>query len=358
MIPAAVQAQVLPSPLSALANNGTGLAPVLPDAPAPQSSGQNPSETATISGTVADKSGGVVPGTRVTLKALRLDTSAQVLADENGRFTFSNLAPGDYEITLSVPGFEAYTSGPIVLSSRQSVELPAIALAPGTSVSITVRPTEEVAAEQIKVQESQRFLAIFPNYYVSYVQDAAPLTTKQKFSLATHQTLDWTTFLGVTIAAGVEQANNSYAGYGQGAAGYGKRWAAQFANGRSSDYLSTAVFASLFHQDPRYFYQGVGTKKSRLYHALSSAFIARGDNGKPMPNYSYLLGTMTSGALSNAYYPHADRGANLVFENAGLGILGRMGGAVIQEFLGKKITTNARKASQTGSTPQALGVHP
>ena len=105
---------------------------------------------------------------------------------------------------------------------------------------VTVRPTEEIAAEQIKAEEKQRILGIIPNFYVSYVHDAAPLTRKQKFSLASHDTLDWTTFVGISATAGIEQANNTYAGYGGGAAGYGKRWAAKFGDGRSADYLSHA----------------------------------------------------------------------------------------------------------------------
>jgi hypothetical protein len=146
--------------------------------------------------------------------------------------------------------------------------------------------------------------------------------------------------IGVGLAAGIEQANNTYAGYGQGAAGYGKRFAAQFANGRSSDFLSHAVFPSLFHQDPRYFYQGTGSVRSRLIHAASFAIITRSDSGKLMPNYSYFLGDIFSGALSNAYYPHADRGVNLVFTNAAIGIAGKAGGTIIREFFSKRLTTN------------------
>jgi hypothetical protein len=208
------------------------------------------------------------------------------------------------------------------------------------STEVTVRPTDAIAAEQIKAEEKQRLIGVVPNFYVSYVHDAAPLTSKQKFSLASHDSLDWSSFVGISVAAGIEQANNSYAGYGQGAAGYGKRWAARFGDGRSSDFLGHAVFPSLFHQDPRYFYQGTGSKKSRLYHALSHPFIARSDSGKNMPNYSYLLGDMCSGALSNAYYPHADRGANLVFTNAFVGLAGLAGTTVLQEFLGKRLTKN------------------
>ena len=208
----------------------------------------------------------------------------------------------------------------------------------GSATSIVVRPTEVIAAEQIKAQEQQRFFGIFPNFYVSYVPDAAPLTSKQKLSLAAHDTFDWTSFFGVSVGAGIQQAINAHAGYGQGAAGYGKRWGALYADGRSSDLLSHYVFSSLFHQDPRYFYQGTGTKKSRFYHAVSYAFVARNDRGQTMPNYAYLLGDLGSGALSNAYYPPADRGAGLVFTDAALGIAGRAEEGLFQEFIAKGLT--------------------
>ena len=87
-------------------------------------------------------------------------------------------------------------------------------------------------------------------------------------------------FIGVGLAAGIEQANNTYPGYGQGAAGYGKRYEAKFMDGRSSDFLTHAVFSSLFHQGPRYYYQGYGTFKSRLVHALGSAFVTRSDSAQ------------------------------------------------------------------------------
>src|SRR6185436_14648003 len=98
-------------------------------------------------------------------------------------------------------------------------------------------------------------------------------------------------------------------------AGYGKRWAASFAHQRSHELLSHYVFASLFRQDPRYFYQGTGTTRSRLSHAMSSAFVARSDRGTTMPNYAYLLGDISSAALSNLYYPDVERGTGLVLTN-------------------------------------------
>jgi len=195
-------------------------------------------------------------------------------------------------------------------------------------------------ASTLSDEEKQRLVGVLPNFYTSYVPDAAPLTWKQKFALATRGTFDPVALLGVGFAAGIEQANNSFAGYGQGGAGYGKRFAAKFADGRSSDYLTHAIFPTLLHQDPRYYYQGTGSFKSRLLHAVGSAFLTRSDSGRTEPNYSYVLGDMCSGALSNLYYPAANRGAHLVFSTAAVGLAGRVGGNILREFLPKHSTTN------------------
>ena len=343
LITAAAYAQQQTSELRIISSS------LLPDAPLPQSDSQSSTEqtpsaegSAAVSGVVLDGSGAAVPGAQVSLTYRDGTQLRSLVSGGRGEFAFTKLPAGYYLATINAKGFATFTSGEFTLSPQQSYEVPSISLSVASANSeVTVRPTEVIAAEQIKAEEKQRLLGIVPNFYVSYVHDAAPLTTKQKFSLATHDTLDWTSLVGISATAGIEQANNSYAGYGQSAAGYGKRWAARFGDGRTSDYLSHAVFASLFHQDPRYFYQGTGSNKSRLYHAVSNAWIARSDSGKNMPNYSYLLGTMVSGAISNAYYPHADRGANLVFTNAFIGIAGRAGASVLQEFLGKRLTKNS-----------------
>lgn len=189
-----------------------------------------------------------------------------------------------------------------------------------------------------------------PNFYTSYIWDAAPLNAKQKYSMAMRETFDPVSFIGTSVTAGIEQATNAFSGYGQGAQGYGKRWGERFADGRTSDLLSHAVFPSLFHQDPRYFYQGSGSTRSRILHAVSYAFIARSDSGQMMPNYSYLLGDMCSGALSNAYYPASDRGAGLVFTNAAIGLAGRAGANIVLEFLSKRLTRNAHGNGKPVST--------
>src|SRR5882757_2159951 len=285
----------------------SGSSSSLPDAPQPQSGQQSSAEqtpaaegSASVSGVVLDVSGAAVPGAQVSL-ARRDGTQLRTLiSGGNGEFAFTKLPAGSYLVIVNVKGFAPFTSAEFVVTAQQSYEVPKISLSVAMAdTEVTVRPTDVIAAEQIKAEEKQRFIGVIPNFYIRNVHDPAPMTTKQKFSLASHDTFDPVSLIGVGLAAGIEQANNTYAGYGEGAAGYGKRFAAKFGDGRTSDFLSHAVFPSLFHQDPRYFYQGTGSVKSRMLHAASFAIITRSDSGKPMPNYSYFLGDIGSGALSN-----------------------------------------------------------
>ena len=320
----------------------------LPEQPRPQIGSQkSPGETspvdgdASVSGVVMDTSGATVPDAKVSLTSVDGSRRRTLTSGASGEFVFTKMAPGSYLVSVDATGLEPFISAEFVLGAQQAYVTPHIILSIATAVTqMTVRPTEEVAAEEIKIEEKQRVFGLLPNFYTSYVYDAAPLSTKQKFSLAAHGTFDPVALMGIALNAGIEQANNTFAGYGQGARGYGKRFAARFADGRTSDILSHAVFPSLFHQDPRYYYQGSGSFKSRLFHAVSFAFVTRSDSGRTMPNYSYLLGDLSSGALSNLYYPRADRGAQLVFTNAAIGIAGRIGSCIIREFFSKRFTTN------------------
>jgi hypothetical protein len=320
----------------------------LPDAPLPHSAPRNPvpespyaEGEASVAGTVLDVSGATVSGADVSLTHEDGTPLRTMVSEASGEFTFTKLPAGSYLVTINAKGFAPFTSPEFAVAVRQAYELPDASLAVATaSIEVTVRPTEFIAAEQIRAEEKQRLVGFFPNFYTSYIYDAAPLTAKQKFSLATRGTFDPVAMLGVAVAAGIEQSTNAYPGYGQGAAGYSKRFAAKFVDGRTSDFLTHAVFPALLHQDPRYYYQGSGSIKSRFAHAVTSAFVARSDSGHAVFNSSYLLGDMCSGALSNLYYPKANRGAHLVFTNTAVGLAGRIGTNLMREFLSKRITTN------------------
>jgi hypothetical protein len=298
-------------------------------------------EIVSVSGIVMDTSGAAVAGAQVSL-VLSDGTPLQTLTSgTRGEFTFTAVPVGSYAVKVDAAGFNPFITETFAITARQVYVVPAISLSiAAVTADVTVRPTDVIAAGQIKAEEKQRLIGVFPNFYVSYVPDAAPLTSRQKLSLATRDTFDSMSLAGNGLGAGIEQATNAHAAYRQGAAGYGKRWAALIADNVSDDLLSHYVFASALHQDPRYFYQGTGTKKARLYHALSSALVAHSDSGKLMPNYAYLLGDVSSAALSNAYYPRADRNVNWFLINVAVAIAGRAGEAVAQEFIGKHLTRN------------------
>jgi hypothetical protein len=301
---------------------------------------------AAITGTVVDSNNGIVPGAQIVLEGPLPADRQTVVANDNGGFAFNNLKPGvPYHVTISANGFVSWTSPAMVLDPGQYKILTGTALElSGGATSITVSAASSdiaLATQQVEMEEQQRVLGVIPNFYVVYDHDAAPLTPKLKFKLAMKAETDPVTFLGAGFVAGLDQ-EGATPNYGEGAAGFGQRLGALYANGFTDIMFGGAILPSLLHQDPRYFYQGEGTTRSRLMHALSSPFIALGDNGRWQPNYSSVGGDLISGAISNAYYPESNRGAGLVFVNAGITTGGRMVNGVVQEFLLRRFTPSAR----------------
>jgi len=174
----------------------------------------------------------------------------------------------------------------------------------------------ERSKRELKEQEQQRSFGVIPNFNTSNNQNAAPLSSRQKFHLAYRSATDPFQFVAAGLDAGYGQATNSFAGYGQGAQGYGKRFGAAYADQVSSLFWGNAVLPSLLHEDPRYFRKGTGGFKKRFVYAMSSAVWARKDNGTWGFNYSNVLGNVAAGGLSNLYYPSTDRGIELTFQRA------------------------------------------
>lgn len=295
-----------------------------------------------IHGTVIDQVGAVSVDARVQLTRDDQSPMREVLSGENGQFLFSDLPVGPFRLTISAEGFETKKVTGVLLPG-QTYLVPEIRLAVAggvTEVRVAVALTEvEVAHDQIREQEKQRVLGFIPNFFVSYVPDAAPLATKQKFELGWKSSIDPFTFVGVAALAGVEQATDDFHGYGQGVQGYAKRFGAAYANVLSGTYIGSAILPSLLKQDPRYFYKGVGSFRSRFLYAVGNTVICKGDNRRWQPNYSGIGGSFATGAISYLYYPAADRDArNLVLQNS----LIRMGETalanVLQEFVVRRLT--------------------
>lgn len=320
--------------------SGTSLAQqssLLPDTPKPQ--------PGIIVGTVTDVNNDTVSGAAVALEGPPLKDPRTVQSNDNGFFEFNNVEPGsNYRVTVSAQGFANWISPAIVLKPGQYAILVGSKLRIAearTTITVTPESAEEIATRQVKAEEQQRLFGIVPNFYVVYDHNAAPLTAKLKFRLATKVLVDPVTILAVAAVSGINQAAD-IPNYGQGAQGYGKRFGAAYATGATDIMIGGAILPSLLHQDPRYFYQGTGSGKSRAWHAISSTFICRGDNGLPQPNYSTIGGDLASAAITNAYYPPSDRGSGRVLQNVLINTGERSLANLAQEFVLRRITTKAK----------------
>ena len=322
---------------------GLGSARVTDTAGTARQQSPNRQVTGTISGTVVDRTGGIVAGASVKLSRQSQSGSQDVVSDADGRFSFGSVSSGPFQLTISSDGFATQTfSGE--LHASESYTVPPIVLmvaAASTEVQVSLSPSEEAEAE-IKDEEKQRVLGVVPNFYVTYNHDAVPLNPKQKFELAWKEIIDPVGF-GVTAAvAGIEQATNAFDGYGQGAQGYAKRYGASYADLVTSTFIGSAVLPSLLKQDPRYFYKGTGSVRSRILYALAASVICKGDNGHWQANYSAIAGGLAAGGISNLYYPAADRnGAALTFESTLIGIGSAAATNLLQEFVIRKLTPHA-----------------
>jgi hypothetical protein len=172
----------------------------------------------------------------------------------------------------------------------------------------------------LKQEEHQRALGVVPMFGMTSVKNAPPLSTKQKAELMARTLYDPFTFVAAGLTAGVGQATNSFAPYGQGAEGYGKRYGAALADGADSNLWSNFIYPVLFKQDPRYFRVGEGPIKLRIYSAFKQEFVARKDSGGYTFHFSNVLGAFTAGTISNTYYPQSDRGVGLTVSRASIAL--------------------------------------
>jgi hypothetical protein len=299
-----------------------------------------------IAGVITDDTGAPIAGATVTLAADGAAPGLEVPTGEDGRFSLSNVPAGPFQLRVSASGFVKQTVSGVAAAGAVATLPPIRLKLAATAVSVDVTPTRhELAEQQIKEQVQQRVFGVIPNFYVVYTPDAVPLSLRQKAKLSWKARVDPVQFGVVAMVAGAQHARDDFSGFGRGPSGYAKRYAAAYATVVTRSAIMQILMPSVFKQDPRYFYKGTGSTGARVSYALSRAVVRKGDNGTWQPNYSGILGSLASGAVSNLYYPAEDRrGARLMFQNTAIGIGAGALGYVAQEFLFSKVTSRARKS--------------
>ncbi len=212
----------------------------------------------------------------------------------------------------------------LVCRAQQSAQLP--------SAPVPQNQSSQTEQEIQKQEQSQRVLRVVPMFGVTSRQKAPPLTPGQKFHLMIKESLDPFQYVAVGLEAGLEQAANEFPAYGQGAAGYGKRYGATLADEVSGEFFGSFFYPVLFKQDPRYFRLGEGSVKHRIGYALTQEFVCHNDEGGRSFNWSAALGAVTAGGVSNAYYPSTDRGFGLTMNRAAIAVAYGSIGSIFDEF--------------------------
>ena len=111
--------------------------------------------TGTISGTVTDPNGAVVPG--AVVKATNQDTNStrQTSSDDDGRFSFTLLPPGNYRVEVTAPGFQTYQADTVV-NITQTTPVDAQLSVTGTAANVLV--AAEAPVLQAETSQNGRVL--------------------------------------------------------------------------------------------------------------------------------------------------------------------------------------------------------
>jgi len=222
---------------------------------------------------------------------------------------------------------------------RGMVVVPCLAQAPSTEHTLpdapsAVRVSQQSVHDQTDVKKEStldvlmRRSVVFPDLATS----REPLSSREKFKLSVSNTLSPFSIGGSLLGAGISQAMDSYPDYGQGAEGFGKRFGSSMARSASRQFFGTFVFASVLHQDPRYFPIKDATLKQSIRHALRRIVITPTDSGGEAPNYSGLMGSLAAEILANTYLPDDERTAGKTFKRLGKGVAIRAGTNILKEY--------------------------
>jgi hypothetical protein len=174
----------------------------------------------------------------------------------------------------------------------------------GTLVPAPDLAPEQPAGDTRNAPVGKRVFGVLPNYRtVNSADNFMPLTTKQKFYIGLKDSTDYPVIPLAGAFAGLAQLTDQHAFFGQGMAGYGRRFGTAFGDQVIGNMMTESIMPTLFHQDPRYFRRGYGSKWSRAGYAATRIFVAPDDKGRQRFNFSEVIGNSVAAGIGNAYYP-------------------------------------------------------
>lgn len=235
--------------------------------------------------------------------------------------------------TRTVPVFLLLLIAPLSFAQERPEAAPPAAAGPSANPQV---PQQKSAAPGQTADQQQkkpeRLFYIIPVYNVTYEKNPPALTPAGKFRIFARNITDPYTIVSTAAQAGFDQAENHFPAYGQGAAGYGKRFGEDYGDTAIGGFLTTFAFPSLLHEDPRYFRKGEGGIGKRLGHAIANTFVTRTDSRGRSFNWANVLGRLTAGSVELSYYPASQRTAPRLFAGFGYSLGSSIVNNVFNEF--------------------------
>jgi hypothetical protein len=221
-------------------------------------------------------------------------------------------------------------------------------------------------------ENPKRILGFIPNFQSKddIPENQAPLTPREKYILAYHQTVDFSAHIGNAFQAALQQASNGQPHYGQGWGPYAQRFGAAEADQVTSAFFIFGFLPHVMKEDPRYFRKRYGSPWSRIRYAATRTVITRTDAGGRTFNTPQVLGQLLQQGISTAYYPNQDRSASGVFEDCGINLAYNSAYNILKEFYPDFLrvlshrhretvrATNAATASAAADMPIAQPANP
>ena len=314
----------------------------LPDAPVAQNvpvKSQAAAGTSSLVGTVEDMHGAPIAGVVVTAAKDHETQGQTVTVDGQGAFKITGLAPGDYNVVITLPGRPASNATEVVLGAGEDRVLPIVTSRTPRTTGASGANLNQVATAQVKEAEKQRVLGVVPNFYTAYIWDSAPLTPKLNSSWRCERksirwSLSWTQeWPGGAMAQHLSGLRRRLVGLRDAI------WIGVCGFRGGSDGGAGAI-ADCAAPGPAIFFPRHRDNCSRVLYALAQTVVTRGDNGKTQPNYSHVLGNFVTAGVSNVYREPSDRSAGLTFRDAGIVTAGDAVGNLLREFVSRPLTTN------------------
>lgn len=200
-------------------------------------------------------------------------------------------------------------------------------------------PDSPQPKQQAMVESSrgpaQRFIGYVSNksfVFPDIASSPSPLPVSGKFKIFINQSISPPYIFAAAFNAGVSQARNVPSAYGQGWDAYGGRFGAAMGRASSTSFFSTFVFASVLHQDPRFFPQSHPSLWSSVRYSAKRLFVTRNDSGRDAFNTSGIVGTLAAETLANVYLPESEQTGAKTAERVGIDLAWRFAGNMFKNY--------------------------